>query len=364
MGDIMPGIRPRQNKPLSLSRDQNPVTEQASAADARQAALHHWLTAVLDREVRAIAPASSDASFRRYFRVEGPEGSLIVMDAPPEHEDCRPFLAVAAMLAEIGVNVPRVLAQDLTRGFLLLTDLGNRRYLDELNDDCVERLYGDAMAALARLQAHGPRDGRLPPYDHAMLMREMALFPEWLLDRHLGLRLDAGQRDVLAESFELLARSALEQPRVMVHRDYHSRNLMIVDADNPGVLDFQDAVVGPITYDLVSLLRDCYIAWPRERVEAWALAYRHRPGVRELVGAVDDATWLRWFDWMGLQRHLKASGIFARLWHRDGKPGYLPDVPRTLGYMVEVSGRYPELAGLHRLLVEQVVPGFERTPWP
>ena len=341
------------------------MTHPATAADARLAGLRRWLTDDLKLDVRAIAPASSDASFRRYFRAECAQGSLIVMDAPPEHEDCRPFIKVSAMLDAIGVNVPRVLEQDLAQGYLLLTDLGNRRYLDELDADSVGSLYGDALAALARLQTHGPReDGALPPYDHAMLMREMALFPDWLLGRHLGMSLDAERQSMLAECFERLARSALEQPRVMVHRDYHSRNLMIVDAGNPGVLDFQDAVIGPVTYDVVSLLRDCYIAWPRQRVEAWALDYLRRPSVRELVGNVDDATWLRWFDWMGIQRHLKASGIFARLWHRDGKPGYLPDVPRTLGYIAEVASRYPELADLCRLLREEVIPGFERTPRP
>lgn len=330
-----------------------------TSPERRLAGLREWLSRALDMQVQSIAPASSDASFRRYFRVHHPQGSLIAMDAPPSHEDCRPFLAMAWLLRDIGLNAPEVLEVDLEHGYLLLSDLGDRRYLDALDANSVERLYGDALDALERLQIHGPRDSALPVYGRAMLLREMQLFPDWLLARHLGITLDAAQRTVLEQTFELLADAALEQPRVCVHRDYHSRNLMVVDGHNPGVLDFQDAVVGPVTYDLVSLLRDCYIAWPGRQVEAWALGYLRRPAIRALVGEVRDDDWLRWFDLMGIQRHLKASGIFARLWHRDGKPGYLGDVPRTLRYMVEAAAPYPELEPLHTFLRQIVVPRVE-----
>lgn len=339
------------------------MTVQTPAAPAdsepRLRALRDWLTRTLALDVQSFAPASSDASFRRYFRVLHPGGSLIVMDAPPAHEDSRPFVAISSMLHGIGLNVPEVLEADLEQGFLLLTDLGDRRYLDVLDAANVERLYTDALDALELLQVRAPRDGSLPAYDRDLLLREMQLFPDWLLARHLGIEPDADTRALLEASFALLADAALEQPRVCVHRDYHSRNLMVMDARNPGVLDFQDAVAGPITYDLVSLLRDCYIAWPRAQVEAWALAYLQRPAIRALVGEVDEAQWLRWFDLMGIQRHLKASGIFARLWHRDGKSGYLGDVPRTLRYIVEAAAPYPELAPLQQLMRETVLPRLE-----
>lgn len=327
-------------------------------SDQRLRDLRHWLVHALAMDVRSIEPASSDASFRRYFRIRHADGSLIVMDAPPAREDSRPFIEIAARLRGIGLNAPAVLQADLEQGYLLLSDLGSRRYLDVLDTQTVEPLYLDALAALERLQVHGPRTG-LPDYDRPLLLREMQLFPDWLLERHLGLALDHGQRAMLEQTFELLAAAALEQPRVCVHRDYHSRNLMVTAADNPGVLDFQDAVLGPITYDLVSLLRDCYIAWPRAQVEAWALGYLQRPQIRALAGEVADRDWLRWFDLMGVQRHLKASGIFARLWHRDGKPGYLGDVPRTLQYIVQVASSYPELGPLHAFLQQSVLPRLE-----
>lgn len=322
--------------------------------------LRRWLADELRLTVESVAPASSDASFRRYFRVRHPGGSLIVMDAPPQQEDCRGFLAIAWLFRDLGLHVPEVLEMDLERGFLLLTDLGDRRYLDALDANSVEHLYGDALDALERLQTQGPRDqSALPAYDRDLLHREMDLFTDWLLGRHLGVVLSEADRRVLDEGYQLLAESALAQPKVCVHRDYHSRNLMVVEERNPGVLDFQDAVIGPVTYDLVSLLRDCYIAWPRSQVETWAAQYYERPGVRELVGEVDLETWLRWFDWMGVQRHLKASGIFARLWHRDGKAGYLPDLPRTLRYILQVTSLYPELEALNELLEREVWPHFE-----
>lgn len=318
----------------------------------REPLLREWLDEVLPAPPKRIAPASSDASFRRYFRVWYDGGpTRVVMDAPPDKEDCRPFVALAQAMRGLGLNTPEVLAGDLDQGLLLLTDLGSRQYLPELDERSVPGLYGDALEALARLQIGGdPASSLLPPYDSALLHREMELFREWFLGKLLGLKLTAEEQPILDQTFALLADNALEQPRVWVHRDYHSRNLMVTDPDNPGVLDFQDAVVGAITYDLVSLLRDCYIAWPCEQVESWALDYRAR--LRALgIGGLDDADqFLYWFDLMGVQRHLKATGIFARLHLRDGKPGYLGDIPRTLGYALEVAGRYPELADLRSLL--------------
>jgi aminoglycoside/choline kinase family phosphotransferase len=329
--------------------------EPPSSPQQRLEGLRRWLEREVRLDVRALEPASGDASFRRYFRVWHPGGTLIVMDAPPEHEDCRPFLAIAWLLRDIGLNVPEVLEVNLDQGYLLLTDLGDRRYLDELNTNTVGHLYGDALDALERLQTQGPKgESALPLYDHALLMREMALFRDWLLVRHLEISLTPEQDALLQRTFEALAEQALAQPRVCVHRDYHSRNLMVLEDNNPGVLDFQDAVIGPITYDLVSLLRDCYIAWPRDQVESWALQYLQRPAIHALVGGVERDVGLRWFDLMGMQRHFKASGIFARLWHRDGKPGYLNDIPRTVRYIQQVASLYPDFEEVSVFLETQV----------
>jgi aminoglycoside/choline kinase family phosphotransferase len=267
-------------------------------------------------------------------------------------------VAVAAQLAATGMHVPAILAQDLKQGFLLLEDLGSTHYLDVLDADSADRLYGDAMGALLSLQAGGPRDG-LPPYDAALLQREMALFPDWLLERHLGLALDAAERAMLVESFALLTDNALAQPQVCVHRDYHSRNLLLPPSGQaPGVIDFQDAVIGPVTYDLVSLLKDCYIAWPQQRVDGWALGYFELAVQSGVLRAEHEDHFLRWFDLMGAQRHLKAAGIFARLNHRDGKPGYLNDIPRTLGYIVAAAARQPALHGLAELIDRRVLPAL------
>ncbi len=324
---------------------QAPAENHAQAL--RRQTLLSWLQQALGHVPFTLEPASSDASFRQYFRVRYGDNSLIVMDAPPEHEDCRPFVHIARLFLEIGLHVPKILAQDLERGFLLLSDLGTTLMQDALDEHSVARLYGDALGALLMLQARGPRDGTLPPYDQALLMREMRLFPEWFLERHLHITLTASQQEAMESVYLSLAHSALEQPRVCVHRDYHSRNLLVTERNNPGIVDFQDAVVGPVTYDLVSLLRDCYIDWPKARVEDWALGYRqlaHRSGILQ---EEDEAQFLRWFDLMGVQRHLKALGIFARLHHRDGKPGYLNALPRTLGYVLDVTARYAELDALH-----------------
>ena len=277
------------------------------------------------------------------------------MDAPPDKGDMHSYVAIARRFHALGLNVPEVLEENHDLGFFLITDLGDQLYLRHLSDRTVERLYGDAMGALVVLQAGSftQTTGKfLPDYDETLLRREMEIFREWYLGRHLGLKLAAGQQTALDEMFTLLARAALSQPRVWVHRDYHSRNLMVTDRNNPGILDFQDAVRGPVTYDLVSLLRDCYIAWPRERVEDWVKGYHELALQSGIPAGEDDAQFLRWFDLMGVQRHLKATGIFARLNHRDGKPGYLSDIPRTLGYVQEVSARYPELQPLNALLRE------------
>ncbi len=327
-----------------------------NGADLRLEAIRRWLRQVLaaDCELR---PASADASFRRYFRVVSGGRTYIVMDAPPQQEDIRPYIEIARRFDALGLHVPKILEQDLEQGFLLITDLGERLYLRELNEDNVERLYGDALGALVTLQAGSFTDPEfLPEYDRARLLFEMELFREWFLGRHLGLAPTPAQGARYDQAFELLARAALEQPRVWVHRDYHSRNLMVTPSNNPGILDFQDAVRGPVTYDLVSLLRDCYIAWPQAKVEEWALGYHDLARQSGLPVCADEGEFLKWFDLMGVQRHLKAIGIFARLCHRDGKAGYLDDIPRTLGYAREVSGRYPELRPLHELLCGLIPP--------
>jgi len=318
--------------------------------------LKRWLESELEFSDYTLAPASSDASFRRYFRVMHDGASFIVMDAPPDREDSRPFIRVAKQLFDAGLNAPEVLDEDLQQGFLLLSDLGSSPYLGALNEAGVERMYGDALGALASIQTCAC-DG-LPPYDRALLLREMELFREWLVGKHLGIALSDAQHAMLDSAFALLADNALAQPRVFVHRDYHSRNLMVTARNNPGILDFQDAVCGPVTYDLVSLLRDCYIAWPRACVEAWALGYQElalQCGILREEHE-DPAQFLRWFDLMGVQRHLKAAGIFARLNHRDGKPGYLNDIPRTLGYVIDVARRHGEIAGLGEFIELAVMP--------
>jgi aminoglycoside/choline kinase family phosphotransferase len=314
----------------------------------RFSAVQQWARERLDWPDAELEPASADASFRRYFRVQRDGVSYIVMDAPPDKEDCGPFIRVTELLLEVGLHVPEILDRDVEQGLLLLSDLGSRLYLDSLNEDTVERLYGDALGALASLQSCAALDSGLPPYSQDLLMFEMTLFRDWLVETHLGLELETAQQAALQRSFEALVRSALAQPLVCVHRDYHSRNLMVSGYHNPGILDYQDAVLGPVTYDLVSLLRDCYIAWPRARVEAWAAGYYElalQTGILRPQQA-DEAVFLRWFDWMGVQRHLKAAGIFARLNHRDGKAGYLKDIPRTLDYVVDVCSRYAELEEL------------------
>jgi len=330
--------------------------------DPRLELLRRWLEEGLGWHDVQLAPASADASFRRYFRVGGRgHDTVIAMDAPPDKEDVEPYLRVAGMLEDVGVNAPRVLARNASDGFLLLTDLGSVTYLAELADARrADALYDDALAALVRIQARGQGHAQgLPAYDERLLRFEMSLFTDWLLGRHLALELSVGDSAELAIAFDALVTNALEQPQVFVHRDYHSRNLMVCPGNNPGILDFQDAVHGALTYDLVSLLRDCYVAWPQEQVTRWALGFRRQALAAGLAAGNDQAQFLRWFDLMGIQRHLKASGIFARLWHRDGKPGYLPDVPRTLGYIVAACSRHAEFAALGALVSGRVLPAMQ-----
>jgi len=326
--------------------------------DHRLQELRAWLAAIDGYADAVPRPASSDASFRRYFRVDGDAGSAIVMDAPPHREDSRPFVQVASYLGKMQLHAPRVLEADLERGFLLLTDLGSTDYLSTLKRDpaLAGTLYADALQALLTLQAKGVEFQRqLPPFDTEVLLREMELFREWLCERHLSIRFDALQEARWRETCEMLARNALRQHRAFVHRDYHSRNLMVCDGDNPGILDFQDALEGPITYDLVSLLKDCYIRWPTDQVNDWALGFYEQMS-HEAKASATPAEFLQHFELMGVQRQLKASGIFARLNHRDGKPGYLPDVPRTLTYIVDIAPRYPALGFLDRLIRERCLP--------
>ncbi len=331
--------------------------------DKRLEAVKQWTSSVLGSGHFDLRPASADASFRRYFRVIIGERRYIVMDAPPEKEDMHRYVAIARRWHGLGLHVPEVLAEDHALGFLLITDLGEQLYLPALNTSSVERLYGDALGALIALQTGTFTDGAagfLPDYNEILLRRELEIFREWYLGRHRNITLTPGQQSVLEDCFALLVRSALQQPRVWVHRDYHSRNLMVTPANNPGILDFQDAVLGPVTYDLVSLLRDCYIAWPREQVHNWAKAYRGLAMQSGIPVGDDGAQFQRWFDFMGMQRHFKAVGIFARLNHRDAKPGYLSDIPRTLNYIYEVSACYQELQPLHLLFKELNLPELRK----
>lgn len=342
-----------------------------AAQDERCLELRAWLGALpaaLGLQPAGLRPASSDASFRRYFRVDAapsaaapPDAagasSFVAMDAPPTHEDTRPFVLVARLLARHGLSVPRIIAADLERGFLLLTDLGSTTYADALARGAadVEALYAAALDGLVRLQRIAP-DPALPPYDRQRLTTEMRLFPDWYVARQLGARLGPSERDALESCFARLADAAQAQAQVLVHRDYHCRNLMVIEPDgppglrNPGVLDFQDAVVGPIAYDLVSLLRDAYVEWPEARQRDWAARYWHAARRAALPVPGDFETFWRDFEWIGLQRALKVLGIFARLYHRDGKAQYLDDLPLVLRHARGVAERYADFAALARLL--------------
>lgn len=319
--------------------------------------LRDWLTRHFsqlypDHEF-ALEPASADASFRRYFRITLPEGSTrIIMDAPPDREDCRPFLKVAALFRKAGVHVPEVYADDLTQGFLLLSDLGTQTYLSVLSSETAPVLYRQANAALVDIQL-ASQPGLLPDYDHALLTRELDLFPDWYVARHLGLTLDESQQTTLRSVLEKILANNLAQPKVFVHRDYHSRNLMISGDDypaNPGIIDFQDAVYGPITYDLVSLYRDAYISWDEKEELDFVIRYWEMARKAGLPVPADFHDFYCDYEWMGAQRQIKVLGIFARLCYRDGKDGYLRDMPRVMAYLRRTCERYLELKPFARLL--------------
>ncbi|MGZ4977250.1 MAG: aminoglycoside phosphotransferase family protein [Methylobacter sp.] len=329
--------------------------------DLRTILMFDWLENDLLLTITACSPASSDASFRRYFRVNTSEQQFIVMDAPPTKENVEPFIRIAELLTQSQVNVPTIFQQNLTDGFLLLEDFGSQCFLDQLNEATAAGLYQSAFDSLFKLQTQTPvQNAGLPGYDEALLHRELVIFDEWFLGQLLDIPTPAA---VWQPVRALLTASALEQPRTCVHRDYHSRNLMVLDNDSPGVIDFQDAVIGPITYDLVSLLRDCYIAWPQQQVDQWQLMYFERIQQAGLVNC-SPVQFKRWFDLMGLQRHLKAIGIFSRLHLRDGKSSYLNDIPRTLNYVTTVCAAYPELAEFSNFLHDCVLPAYSsRSPY-
>ncbi len=318
------------------------------------------------REINGLAevepqPASGDASFRRYFRLHTEQESFIAMDAPPEQEDCKPFIRIAGYLEAMQLNAPRILEANLDDGFLLLTDLGSTQYLDKLqvDPDAATSLYDNALRVLNLMQNRGAAfQSLLPQYDSALLDFELSLFRHWLCEEHLDIEFSDDEESSWRQLCDMLVSNALDQPQVFVHRDYHSRNLMVTGKNDPGILDFQDAVEGPLTYDLVSLLRDCYVQWPQARVSDWA--YSFYDSIDESTQKqLDESQFMRYFELMGVQRHLKAAGIFARLNHRDGKPGYMTDIPRTLSYIVELGPRYEELTFLVDLINERCLPALQ-----
>ncbi len=327
---------------------------------ARMSAIHSWLASISQPALQSasLRPASSDASARRYFRIDDSAGqSYIVMDAPQPAEDVRPFIQIAQLLREANLNVPQVLAQDVEQGFLLLTDLGTTMYSDALNDASAHALYMDAINALVQLQSQSQPEV-LPEYDRAFLQRELMIFPEWYIAKHLGVTLTEEQNTSLNQVFEAILANVAAQPQVYVHRDYHSRNLMLMGENNPGILDFQGALYGPITYDLVSLLRDAYVQWDEEKVLDWAIRYWEKARKAGLPISPEFDSFYRDFEFMGLQRHLKILGIFARLAHRDGKQAYLNDIPLVMSYVRKTAQRYNILIPLLRLLdvIEDTTP--------
>lgn len=345
-----------------------------SAVDERAQALQAWAVEWLGRERPDLRPAgdlatvSGDASFRRYFRLPLATGSLIAVDAPPEKENSRPFVAIARALRAHGVHVPEVVAADFVLGFMLLEDFGDTLLRPALTESTVHGLYTRSMQALLHLLSCDAVPGhQLPLYDRKRLMDEMSLLRDWFIPRYLGLSLTTEQQAVLENSFVSIADAVTRQPQVFVHRDYHSRNLMLLESvegrGEIGVIDFQDAVIGPITYDLVSLLRDAYVVWPQADVEKWVREFAAMLRQEQRLPGVDDATFLRWFDWMGAQRHLKVVGIFARLSIRDGKHGYLNDIPLVFNYLLAEIRPYPELHALFELLRSVILPAYlEKQP--
>jgi aminoglycoside/choline kinase family phosphotransferase len=327
-----------------------------TAHDDREKAILQWLSNDLQLDITQFQPASSDASFRRYYRVLHEQQSYIVMDAPPEKEDTGPFIKVAQLFKQAQVNVPKIVQQNTQQGFLLLEDFGSECLLDCLNASSVKNLYTDALASLLQLQNNVPtQDADLPHYDAALLSTELQLFTDWFLAQQCQYQLSTTELNMLQNSYQLLIDSALQQTQVCVHRDYHSRNLMHFPANNPGIIDFQDAVIGPVTYDAVSLLRDCYISWPENIIDQHRLAYHQQLTQAGIIDCIYPQ-FCRDFDLMGIQRHLKAIGIFSRLNIRDAKPAYLDDIPRTLNYIIQVSQQYPELQDFKHFLIENILP--------
>jgi aminoglycoside/choline kinase family phosphotransferase len=321
-------------------------------ADKRVSQMRTWLKKALSIAEFKLETASSDASFRRYFRVSTASETFIVMDAPPSQEDTKPFVSIANFMVEHGIHVPKIIASDVKDGFLLLSDFGSRSYLDELNEQSADYLYKSAIDSLIAMQLMPIDTISLPEYNSMLLRQEMSLFPEWFLGQHLAI----ASPDFLTKTFSLLADNALEQPQVFVHRDYHSRNLMHTQNDTPGIIDFQDAVVGPISYDLVSLLRDCYIEWSDDKLTQWIHYYYSQAIENKLLNTTTSIEqFTQWFDWMGLQRHLKVLGIFARLNYRDGKSNYMNDLPLTLKYVQKISKKYPEFSELSDFLQQKPI---------
>ncbi|WP_347988297.1 phosphotransferase [Methylomonas sp. AM2-LC] len=322
-------------------------------SDLRVSALINWLSNSLSLDIQQLEIASSDASFRRYFRVKCPSGCHIVMDAPPDKENTEPFLRIAALFKAANLRVPDIYFTNIEQGFIALEDFGSSSLLDCLAAKNVDQLYQQALQSLLQLQTSiDINKCALPTYDTLLLERELGVFHDWFLENLLGLVLPVGIKNDL---HDILIQSALAQPQVCVHRDYHSRNLMLINSCELGIIDFQDAVIGPISYDAASLLRDCYIRWPTEQVDNWIYQYYLQLIQTQLL-AVDFGQFKRWFDLMGLQRHLKAIGIFSRLHLRDGKSAYLDDIPRTLSYISEVCANYAELSEFNRYLQQQIAP--------
>lgn len=321
-------------------------------SDPRLTQLHEWIKENFGNIEYSLTPVSGDASFRRYFRMTSKEHRFIAVDSPPEKENNDAFVNVSHLLAAEGLPVPHIHYISLDFGFFLLSDMGDDLLLNILNENNVDDLYTKALNALTIIQQTSADS--LPEYNEKLLLQEMELFREWFLGKHLSLQLTDDEDQVLNDCFSSLVRNALEQPQVFVHRDFHSRNLMQIDGKHPGIIDHQDAVLGPITYDLVSLLRDCYIEWPVEKVNKWVVGFYTQLKKNDPTLNADEKLFIKWFDLMGVQRHLKAIGIFSRLNIRDHKPHYLPDIPRTLAYITSVAGKYSETESLINLINKKV----------
>ncbi|WP_251358179.1 aminoglycoside phosphotransferase family protein [Kangiella sp. TOML190] len=323
--------------------------------NARQQLLKEWSQQTLEQTEKLSdyqwQLVSGDASFRRYYRIISGDNSWICVDAPPEHENSEQFIKIASLLSQ--VNAPKVIAYDLEQGFMLLSDLGDQLYLPLLNEQSADKLYQAAIQSLIKMQQIDSAK-ILPAYDAKLLNQEMELFREWFLLQHLQLTLSSDENQMLDQLFQWLTDSALEQPQVFVHRDYHSRNIMWLQDQPPGIIDFQDAVQGPISYDLLSLLRDCYIEWPDYQVQAWMDYF-----IEQSDWELDKAQFIQWFDWMGLQRHIKVAGIFARLNYRDGKAAYLKDIPLTLRYIVRQAEKYPQLDEFSDWMQQKILPAMD-----